>query len=323
MSLSKKTEIWVRAQLISCEQQTRILDFERTHGNHTFWNVAMGIAGSLIGLGFCLLIAANWDHLPNVVKLIGDFALLGGFFYATYWSLQNKRNGLKEFFAILSFLGIGATIGLVGQIFQLSGGWPKAALFWAVLSLPFVFVSRLTLFNTVWLVLLASSFPLKWLSDFYEAVFKELTLTTVLTLAGMYAVYRGLYRFSRYTEKYTWLPTVLAKLTLAAVYVTVCFIGLNWGISSTGDALISLGAHIIVFGFFALRIFEAVRQQNLTSFKRNAIWAEIYIFLIFSSHLTHLGLSGLGFIGGGLLILFFIWVLRRTSRYIKQMEIFK
>lgn len=322
MSLAKKTENWVNEQIITREQQTKILAFEGSHGNNTFWNVAMGIAGSLIGLGFCLLIAANWQAIPDEIKLAGDFAVLGGFFYAAYWSVQNQRNGLKELFVILSFLGIGATIGLVGQIFQLSGGWTKAALFWAVLSLPFIWVSRVMFFNVVWVLLVLSTCDFAWLEKFCKYAFEELSMGTLLSLVGTYAIYTSLENARPQTDKHTLLPAALAKIALAGAYAIVCYVGMRWGII-TESAMDMAGAYIIVFGFFAMRMYMAVRHQDRGSFKRNAIWAEIYIFIIFSSRLNNLGLSGLGFIGSGLLILFFIWVMRRTSRYIKQMEIFK
>ena len=322
MSLAKKTENWVNEQIITREQQTKILAFETSHGNSTFWNVAMGIAGSLIGLGVCLLVAANWKTIPDAMKLAGDFAMLGGFFYAVYWSVQNKRNGLKELFIILSFLGIGATIGLVGQIFQLSGGWTKAALLWAVLSLPFIWISRIMFFNVVWLLLLLSTCNFAWLVKFCKYAFEDLTFGTFLSLVGTYALYTGLENARPQTDKYTLLPAALAKLALAGAYTIVYYVGMRWGLI-TQSTLDMLGAYVIVFGFLALRMYMAVRHQNRGSFKRNAILTEIYIFIIFSSRLNDLGLAGLGFIGSGLLLLLFIWVIRRTNQYIKQMEVFK
>ena len=113
MSLTKKVNTWVEQRIITTEQKEKILAFENKKGNNTFWNTAFIIAGILIGLGVCLLIAANWSVLPAAVKLIGDFALLGALIYGIYWSIQTQHKGLKELFTILSFLLIGGTIGLV------------------------------------------------------------------------------------------------------------------------------------------------------------------------------------------------------------------
>ena len=60
----------------------------------------------------------------------------------------------------------------------------------------------------------------------------------------------------------------------------------------------------------------------MRAFRANAIMIELYIFAIFMAQFSDLWTTGLGFIGGGLLILGFIWLLRRTTRYIKGMEVF-
>ena len=49
----------------------------------------------------------------------------------------------------------------------------------------------------------------------------------------------------------------------------------------------------------------------------------IYIFILFASHLSNLFMSGVGFIFGGLAVLAMIYVFKRTSLYIKNMEAFK
>ena len=38
---------------------------------------------------------------------------------------------------------VGGTIGLIAQTFNLSGGWQSFAVSWALLSTPFILVSRL------------------------------------------------------------------------------------------------------------------------------------------------------------------------------------
>ena len=183
MSLAKKTAVWVQHQIISAEQQKNILDFERARSNKTFWNSAFIVAGSLIGLGLCLLIAANWKVLPSAVKLTGDFALLGGLIYAVWHCKRAGHNGLKELFAVLAFLLVGGTIGLIGQVFQLSGGWSRFALAWALLGLPYVLLSRSGFINTGWLLLLITAVRWESLLKQLEAVWHLLSGMAVLVLS--------------------------------------------------------------------------------------------------------------------------------------------
>ena len=73
MSLSKKLNRWKEQQFITQEQCDKILSFERGRNNHLCWRSAFIFAGLLIGLGICLLVAANWDSFGAIIKLTGDF----------------------------------------------------------------------------------------------------------------------------------------------------------------------------------------------------------------------------------------------------------
>lgn len=327
MSLSKKTALWVKQELITEEQRQNILSFENKKGNHTFWNTAFIIAGCLIGFGICLLIAANWDELSSAVKLTGDFILLGAFITATYISIQKQKNGLKELFAVLSFLLIGGTIGLTSQIFNLSGGWNNFVITWAVLGLPFILLSRSSFLNMFWLCILLSLNEGKLIRELLTYISDKFNYITFLCVLGLYLLHIAFAKLDEIQGKYIVLPKSASKLFLWITYFSVFCIGSTWGLYHgwivESKTLYALGAYIIVFGFFGFRMYWAVKEQNIKSFKRNAILSEIYIFLIFAFKMNDLWLSGIGFICGGLLILFFIWVLRRTTRYIKTMEVFK
>ena len=324
MSLSKKLNRWKEQQFINQKQVDQILAFERQRSGNTFWRTAFIIAGLLIGLGVCLLVASNWDALGPIFKLTGDFIILAGLFYTTFWCVTHERKGLSELFAILSFLMIGATIGLIGQVFNLEGGWSSFALTWAVLGLPFVLVSRSIFFNVGWLCLFFSLFNNGWLEKILDYLFHTLDGASLSAVIGLCLLSYAGKRLDEIANKYTLLPYAFSKLMMWLAYVVVWGIGLRWGGWWGWDhPTFMLLANLIVFGFFAARLFLAVRTQNMTSFRRNAILAEIYIFILFASNMGSLFLSGIGFIVGGLAILGMIFLFKRTSRYIKNMEIFK
>lgn len=317
MSLAGKTAAWVQQGIISADQQKHILDFERAHSNKTFWNTALIIAGILIGLGFCLLIAANWKVLPPAVKLVGDFALFGVLIYATHRSMQAQRKGLTELFAILSFLCITATIGLIGQVFQLSGGWHRFAMGWALLGIPFVLLSKSNFLNMGWLLLLGSAFNWQPFWDKIAPVFDNLFLMA-LAVTGIYLLHYIFLQCNQWTQHITVLPRAAAKWLLWLAYLLVYWVGIIKGLDK-GQFM----AYLFVFAFLAFRMYAAAKAQNIKPFKRNALLAEIYIFAIFASKLGSLWSAGFGFILGGILLLLLIWLLRKTTRYIKQMEVFK
>jgi len=322
MSLSKKTSVWVEQQFITPEQREKILLFEAKKGTRTFWNTAFIIAGSLIGLGICLLIAANWSALSDWLKLICDFALFGGFIYGLYRSTVAGRNGLKELFCVLCFLMVGGTIGLIAQIFQLNGGWHNFALGWVLASFPFIVLTRSAFFNMCWLLLAVSLLPFEKWEEYLKPFFKDLTLLQPLVLVGLYSLYAACKQADEKIHSFVALPKNAARLFLWSAYLLVYSIGCCWGLAK-GNVTTQIYAHIIVFGFFAFRMYVALREAQIGPFKRNAILAEIYIFLIFMSHMGVLWKTGLAFIGGGLLVLAFIFILRKTMRYIKRMEAFQ
>ena len=322
MSLTTKTNKWVENKLISAEQAQAILAFEKSSHNNLFWKVAFVIAGLLIGLGLILVVSSGWQNIPDFVKLSAAFLLLGGFSYATYWHLQKQHKGWKEFFAILSFLMIGATIGLIGQIFNLNGGWNSFALGWAILGLPFVLCSRVLFFNVVWALLLFSHFDIEKLLKILFETLQNSILSTILLLLLSYAGNK----LDQTVHPYTLLAKAFEKLTLWMAYLSVFYIAGRWGLVgewfSTKAAQVWI-ANTFIFAFAAWRLFSAIRLQDITSFKRNALLTEIYIFLLFVCGVKNLFASGIGFILGGLLVLLMIYILRRTTQYIKRMEIFK
>lgn len=321
MSLIKKVNTWVEQKIITQEQKEKILAFENKKSNLTFWNTAFIIAGSLIGLGICLLVAANWDNIPEIVKIVGDFILLGSFTYATYKSIITKHDGLKELFTVLSFAAVGATIGLVAQIFHLQGNWNNFALAWALLGLPFVLFNGFLFCNIGWLILLLSSFH--WMGDFLTYVVENFTFIAISPI--IIALYLAHILVKSLHEKVHCkiiLFYATAKALIWFVYFLIFIIGISWG--TYKDVFPhNIEAYILVFGFFIFRMYIAIKGQNIISFQRNSILAETYIFIIFMSKMDNLWNSGLGFIAAGLLILLFIWILRKTTRYIKQMEVFK
>lgn len=325
MSLSKKLDRWKEQQFITQEQYNKILDFERTRSNSNFWRMAFIFAGLLIGLGVCLLVASNWNALGHTVKLVGDFILLGGCSYMVYWSMAQKHTGLRELFIILSFLLIGASIGLIGQVFQLDGGWRSAAVLWATLALVYVWASRVLFVGVTWWILFLSGLlQWNWLEQILEHIMDQLDSSALGLIAGLWALSFVGNKFNEKWGNYTRLAAAFEKVMMWLVYASVTFVGLRWGLTHWGDPFLSqCFAHLIVFAFLGVRMYQAVQTQNQSSFKRNAVLAEIYVFGIFASRFGNLFVSGLGFILGGLFVIGFIYVLRKTTRYIRKMEAFQ
>ena len=175
----KKLSTWREAGLISQEIEERILAYEAS-SEGTNW-VGFGLAGvGIVALltGLISVIAANWDWLPDSVKLGGYFAVqsvLGLLFLQTSQRPGMWREVTLAVFALFFWGGI----SLFGQVYNLSGSWSDASQLWLILSFPALLsgtrflplVWCLTSIGTVWLwgeqreflngaVWLALTFPL-------------------------------------------------------------------------------------------------------------------------------------------------------------------
>lgn len=149
-SIEKKLKVWLQQGLISNTQYDAISQYEQTDtksNSSNWWLYSLLVLGaSIIGLGFISLIAANWAFIPDFIKLFTAFSLLGllalGIFITYSGSHDPWFDVLIGGFIILC-LGV---IGLIAQIYHLSGQWYNTLLLWSAITLPLVMFSR-KLFN--------------------------------------------------------------------------------------------------------------------------------------------------------------------------------
>lgn len=319
MRITYKLQKWVDNQLISPEQKEEIIAFEKQNSNSLFWRSAFIMSGLLIGLGICLIVASNWNAVPVWLKLLLNFCISISFVYGAYWTIINNKKKLKELFLILSFLMVATSIGLIAQIFNLEGGWESFSSSWALLGLPFVFYSRSLIFNIVWVYLFHNLtiyiWGREWLLKLLDLINNDFIISVgIVTILSLFSY--GMKKIDDKTNKYTLIFKAFSLMALWSAYFSVFAVSFDWGIAT-------LSSCIIVFGFLVYRILLALKSQDMLSFKRNVTLAELYIFVIFATRYGDLFASGIGFIIAGLIILLFVYILKKTANYIKNMEAFK
>ena len=324
MKISGKLQKLVAQGLISEEQAEKIMTSEQASHSKLAWKLMYWIAGLFIGLGFILIIGSNWSAIPAPVKLLGDFGIWAGILYGTYWSITNRKNKIKELFLTLSFLFVAATIGLIAQIFNLSGGWQSFATTWAMLSFVFVVFSRLIVLNLVWLWLFFSIINLEFLFHFLEPLLMKGPITALITGTILCALlsYAGgqLYKA---INKLIVMPKAFAIYFLIGMYSIALFGGAMLGMNHSrffGHS--PFLANVFVFVFLGIRLLLAVHNKNIKSFIRNTHLVELFILFLFVTRYGNLFMSGVGFIVGGILLLGVLYLLKRTSKYIKTLEVF-
>lgn len=102
------------------------------------------LGGGAVVLGVILLIASNWDGVPDFLKIVCFLLLLGGTHGVGFWI---ARAGLpyEKTAASFHFVGGGlflAGVGLIAQIYHLNGRPPNGVLLWLISLLPLVVLLR-------------------------------------------------------------------------------------------------------------------------------------------------------------------------------------
>jgi uncharacterized membrane protein len=166
-TLKGELRSWVEQGLMSDEASAQLtsiykLDELGKESSRTLVAVIFTIGGLLLGGGVLSLVAANWEIIPTPLKVILLFAALIGFHLAGYW-LRYQRDSPRLGHALIfcGCLVFGANIGLMAQIFNVSGEWHRGYAVWALGSLAMAWALR------SWLIgLLALGLSFVWFAGF-------------------------------------------------------------------------------------------------------------------------------------------------------------
>ncbi|KYG65555.1 hypothetical protein AZI86_00295 [Bdellovibrio bacteriovorus] len=154
---SKLTE-WQTQGLISQEQVDAIHRYEESLPRINWTQIGFLIMGvGTVALGLVALIGYNWHLIPNAAKLSVGFAILFGLAYLIY-SPQGRtsvalQNGLISFFGLYCF----AMIGLIAQIYNLSGPGYQTGLFWSAITLLIVTCASHIIVPAFWTLVFTTS----------------------------------------------------------------------------------------------------------------------------------------------------------------------
>lgn len=125
---------------------------EKLHDENYWLMILAYFAAFLIGLGIIALVAANWEQIPNNVKLGGAVSLMVVNAAAVIISMKFKKNTLTQVLCGVFAALIMAVIGLIGQIFQLRSDVSGACLLWALCAWPLFLITPRLLW--LWIPLL-------------------------------------------------------------------------------------------------------------------------------------------------------------------------
>ncbi len=146
MSIKNDILELIKNDVISPETGNRIMDYyasKTTSKNRLV--IVFGILGAtLVGLGIILIIAHNWDELSRMTKTFLAFIPLIIGQLATGYTILKKPNSTawREAAGTFLFFGIGASIAMVSQIYNIPGDISSFILTWMLLALPVAYLLK-------------------------------------------------------------------------------------------------------------------------------------------------------------------------------------
>lgn len=231
MSLEAKVRAWEAAGIISAGQASEILRHEATARDGErpalLWAV-VGLGLLALVLGIMLLVAANWDVIPHMLKLSVHLALTVAAAAAVWFASLRRMPWLREgSLFLLAGLTIGG-IALQSQVYQLSGPAWQPLMAWLLLMTPAMLIAgRTRLTGHAWSLML---------------------IATMSTLAYAHALDRG-----------PWL--LVHGLWMAVPFILLTLSALPWfsrrefgrALGDTGLVALLVGASLVHF-YWAVRI---------------------------------------------------------------------
>ncbi len=122
---------WRDAGLIDADTQIRLMqEVESARTTRSFASVVAILGAILIGAALITFVAANWDAMPKLMRLS---VLVGSIWIAygvAYFAYQKEHGYIADAFLVIGIAAFGASIFLIGQMFQLQGRNEDALLLW-------------------------------------------------------------------------------------------------------------------------------------------------------------------------------------------------
>ena len=259
MALKNKIKKWLSKGLITQEQGEAILDYEKSAKSGLSWSLYgfLILAAFSVSLGIISLIAANWQFIPDSIKLTGYFFFLGCMGLPILNTKIIKKSPLLfEVFLIFFMILCLGGIGLISQIYNLKGEVHSALFLWTAITSGVMAVSQKKAAMHIWLIGLYSGF-ISWGTHS-----KDLDAQTVVLCCFLASVFFSMLFYNQKIVKL--LPALLPKRKAleewAVFYGFASLIYFNFHFVS-GEAKIPLPG-IFFVGSLEILTFLAIAFSN-------------------------------------------------------------
>jgi uncharacterized membrane protein len=247
-ALKQELPAWLQEGIVNEDAAQRLttlysLDKLSKESSSLLAAVIFTLGGLLLGGGLISFVAANWDAVPTFAKVAFLLILLLAFHLAGYWLWHKKEwPRLGHALVFTGSLVFGANIGLMAQIFHISGEWYGAFGAWALGSLVMAYAAR------SWITgLLALMTAVIWFQGISHAHLSAWMIVVPLLMAALFLL--------------------LAWQVRSRVLYVATYAGLTWMLCSLAAERYTSGKYVlatmIVGGFAAWAAGEFHRVKNL------------------------------------------------------------
>lgn len=194
--IEKNLKEWIDKGIINQQQAEFILNHEKAKNENSWVLSGLLILGAVIvGLGMISTIAANWDQIPDIIKLVSNFLLLIILAYFTYKNWLSKKEMRFEVLLLSFLIHCMATIGLISQIFHSGGEFHQALMFWSLITFGAMLASRGIFVPLIWTgALLGGIITYAMISANLELIFHKNYLAVMMTSTYLCACFAVLSR---------------------------------------------------------------------------------------------------------------------------------
>jgi uncharacterized membrane protein len=157
---------WQHAGLLDAPTAAAIRAYEEAHAKPSSrrWQVRIAVlAGTiLLGAGILLFVAAHWDSVSPLVRMLLVLAMLC-FFHTLGLFTRARFAGFATAMHAAGTLAAGAAIALVGQIFNMQEHWPAGVMLWTLCAAAGWALLRDPFQQSLTLLLLPAWIACEWL----------------------------------------------------------------------------------------------------------------------------------------------------------------
>lgn len=302
----------VAAGIITPTQKLQILDFDNDVGHSWIYRILMILGIFTLGVGVISIVAANWQDIGDMVKLIVMLLLLLFSALGVLYYLKHDKTKVAEKWALSEFLFSGAAIGLIIQVFQLSGGKIYAPLgVWALMTSSLLFLPKQKLISYFWMPLFLT-WAVMWIGDIWWDIFESFDCV-LLFFAGLVA----LGKFLDWRKPNFSVGDVLFREALICLYLCLALYIIAAGFDSH-EGLMVLFRSFLYVGVFAVCFVKFKQYRIVRSFVKLAGLAIVMLYINFGERFG-LFETGIGLmISGALLIAALVFLPKFIRRVLKE-----